>query len=279
MFTKFIPLAVLVGAAVSSNATPVDGRGHTVTVTQILPAVTIFQCPTASSSSSSSSSSSIAISASVSVSASVAVTPLPIPSNIITPDLTELLARLESLGGLVDTVTGLIPYIQSLLNAVLKTLTDTVSNLVGGLGGLFGQSGPSPSPATTQAILENKVKDLITNIAAVTNEIWGLNNVLTRIGSGPIPATCATDISTRAQAILRKLSALITAINQLSPDIIRCKPANLDALKTALTNLLSGITTLFPRLTQLCTGANAQAITAAYNKLFGESPRAFTLVN
>ncbi|KAJ7314943.1 hypothetical protein DFH08DRAFT_894247 [Mycena albidolilacea] len=249
MLPKFIPFAVVVGAALSSNATPLEGRGHTVTVTQFLPAVTVFQCLPVSSSSSSS--------------ASASVSSFPLPINSITPGLTKLLRGLEELGGLVDIANSAIPVVQTVVNSLLVT----AANLLKGF--------PGQITAQTNRV-ENELAKLVTKLTDVTAEIRKLNIVVTPIVRSTVSATYRNEIYNRAQAILKKLAELVTETNKLTPNINDCgsaKPNNLSTLRTVLLDLYHEISTLFPRLSDLCdTTENVQALAATYNSNFRSYP-------
>jgi len=249
MFTKFIPVAVLISAPLLSNATPWHGFGGAVTVT-----ATVIVCPTASS-------------------ASASISPSAVPTNNvgggaagIPADVKDFVNGLGQLGPLLTTVTNLV---SNLLNTVTSgSITGQTSqpqtqvdNFVTQLGTVTNQLGN----------LNSELNNIANRAASATsgnhtNQLGNPNSKLNNVANRAASATTGDQISSLGQGILCQLTDLINQINSLISAIQNSNAnTNLNGLQTTLQNLFNQLSTLYPGLSTQCgSSAQSQALTLAW---------------
>ncbi|KAF8208348.1 hypothetical protein K438DRAFT_1961844 [Mycena galopus ATCC 62051] len=265
MLTKFIPFAVLIGAPILSNASPLGGWG----VTTVTATLTIFHCPTVSPVSSSAlapsssppavSSSAPVVSSSPAVSSS-ALASVPSTSPIVLPTGTDILTNLNQLIPLLDNLT-------SLVSSLLNTVTNIVSPVLNILSGLTS----SPTGQISQ------VQTDINNLGGYLSQIV---TTLNGLAGGAASATSGGQIYNSGNTVLSKLTTGGNNINSLLSTIQKYNAKNPTAkldiivLSTPLQNFVNGFPTWSAEVSSQCdTTAHGQALNTSaqtVQALFGQ---------
>ncbi|KAJ7031608.1 glycosyl hydrolase catalytic core-domain-containing protein [Mycena alexandri] len=215
MFTKFAPIAILLGAPLLSTAAPAPLFGINLGATNPT-TVTVFQCPP--SASPSLASSSVAASASASAPAALGTGGGSISLSGASDPATDLLNGLTSIGSLLNGLTNtLLPNILSSVTSLLNTLTGST----GQLNDVQGQIGT-----------------LTSQLGGVTSGLNGLAGTLSNLGTGGASSTNGNDIFNTLQGILNNLSGVTGQITSITNGA-QGSGANLSGLKVALNSLLN----------------------------------------
>ncbi|KAJ7757061.1 hypothetical protein B0H16DRAFT_1824953 [Mycena metata] len=247
MFTKFIPIAVLLGAPLLSAAAPAPFFGFGATVT-------VFQCPPSASASLASSS----VAASASPSAAPATGGGGGGVSVSDP-AANLLSSLTSVNSLLNGLTStLLPNILNSVTGLLNTLTGVTSQLNS---------------------LQSQIGTLTTQLGSVTSGLNGLTGILGSLGTGGVFGTAgasgtvgtsginANDISTILQSFLTNLGSLTSQINNVASSA-QGSGANLSALRQAYNDLTNACILQMPSLvTQPITSAERQLASSTWSTL------------
>ncbi|KAJ7031606.1 hypothetical protein C8F04DRAFT_1109970 [Mycena alexandri] len=232
MFTKFAPIAILLGAPLLSTAAPAPLFGINLGATNPT-TVTVFQCPP--SASPSLASSSVAASASASAGAALGTGGGSISLSGASDPATDLLNGLTSISSLLNGLTStLLPNILSSVTGLFNTLTGVTSQLNN---------------------FQSQVGTLTSQLGSGT------------LGTGGASSTNTNDVSTVLQSILSNLGGLTGQITDVA-NRAQGSGANLASLQQAYQSLTNACILQMPSLiTQPVTSAERKAVASTWSTL------------